>query len=214
MFPIRKRKTYTKSGGSSQKYSRTNEEYSIMPYARRAFINKRRAPYKRRTKYNERSSAGGLFKPKGSIPAIKARNWEWLTVKMSHTGQNQEFISAKLIADEAQLQLGNSCQAQRIMVSSVQAWNIAGVTPTTSNPTLNLKCRSQQHGAPADTTVAEGKDEGTLQSPASVGYKWSAVEAATIHSVDNQNSPIIYTVTPGNGQTCLSHVKIKMYSNV
>lgn len=189
-----------------------------MAYGRR--YQSRRAPrrsaFKRRTPTNKRQSQGGCFKPRSGIPQIKTRKWQWLTVKMEHTQgvvPAPVQVTAAQIAAAAELQINLPGSCSKFMISSVQTWNSAGPTATTANPQLILDTRSQQHGAAADTFLSRQEDDGTLQKPAACGYKWSFVEAATVHDRDNTSSPKIFDVTPSEGQTCLSHVKIHYYPN-
>jgi len=205
MFPIRKRKqTYgTFSEPKRTKYDNIN----IMPYMRRTY--KRRSTFKRRTPYNKRSNNGGFFNPKGSQPPIKRKRWDWLKVRVAvpQAATNLNIFISDVFAEAAN-QL--NYQPSSIKVSSVQFWNSAGVTAGTQKPFIIAKPYAQHATATApDTTIGKVEDEGNLQTPAKIGYKWSATDAQTVYPFGSTRK--LVEVDADNGDNCYAHFMIQHF---
>ncbi len=207
MFPIRKRKTTY--GTFAPEAKRTKyETIDIMPYMRRTY--KRRSTFKRRTPYNKRSNNGGFFNPKGSQPPVKRKLWDWLKVRVAITQTTNQNITATDIISEAVNQL--DYQPSAIKISSVQFWNSAGVAAGQQKPYIIIEPYSQHSVATApDTLIGKTEDEGNLQTPAKIGYKWSATDAQTVYPFGSTRN--IIRVSAENGENCYAHFMIQHFKS-
>ncbi len=205
MFPVRKRKT---TYGTFSEPKRTKyETINIMPMMRRTY--KRRSTFKRRTPYNKRSNNGSFFSPKGNQPPIKRKHWEWLKVRVALANQSTpQNITASTIFTAATDQL--EYQPSAIKISSVQFWNSAGVTAGTQKPyviaqpyTLTAVPTSE------DIIIGKTEDEGNLQTPAKIGYKWSNTDAQITFPFGSTKN--IIKVNAENGDNCYAHVMIQHF---
>ncbi len=205
MFPIRKRKqTYgTFSEPKRTKYSTID----IMPYMRRTNY-RRRTIYKRRTPYNKRSNNGAFFNPKGTQPPIARKRWDWLKVRVAVGQGAAANIFLSDVLSEAQSQL--DYQPSAIKISSCQLWNSAGVAAGEQKPYIILE-PYEQNAVPTapDTIIGKVEDEGNLQTPAKIGYKWSATNAQTIYPWGSTRK--IAKVEANNGENCYAHFMIQHY---
>ena len=202
MFPIRKRKTTygTFANTKRAKYSTID----IMPFMRRTY--KRRFTFKRRTPYNRRSNNGSFFNPKGTQPPIKRKLWDWLKVRVVVNNQAApQNITVSDVIAEAQNQL--DYQPSSIKISSVQFWNSAGVTAGQQKPFVIAEPYSQL--ASTDNIIGKTEDEGNLQTPAKIGYKWSQTEAQTVYPFGNTKN--LVRVTADNGENCYAHFMIQHF---
>jgi len=212
MFPIRKRKTTTYKSAPAKV-----PKIQITMPAHGRIYKRKSYPYKRKTRYNKRSSSGGIFKPRSDIPQIKEKRWNWLKVgiNVANGGVSTTTYTVADIATAAANQLGASGNpantVQRLMISSVQVWASAGVEAELCNPKLELKTRCLTHGTPAATNVAVQKDEGTLQNPAACGYKWSQLDAGAIHIYDSTTQ--VFEMHATRCKQATAQVMIKYYAD-
>ncbi len=206
MFPIRKRKqTY----GTFSEPKRTKyDTIDIMPYMRRTY--KRRSTFKRRTPYNKRSNNGGFFNPKGTQPPIKRKLWDWLKVRVAVSQATNQNITASDVFTEAVNQL--DYQPSAIKISSVQFWNSAGVAAGLQKPYVIAEPYTQHAVATApDTIIGKTEDEGNLQTPAKIGYKWSATDAQTVYPFGSTRN--VVRVSAENGENCYAHFMIQHFKS-
>lgn len=206
MFPIRKRKTTygTFAEAKRAKY----EDFNIMPYMRRTY-RRRRTTFKRRTPYNKRSNNGSFFNPKGSQPSLKRRHWEWLKVRVALTNQSTaQDITASALFTAAQDQL--DYQPSAIKVSSAQFWNSAGVTAGTQKPFVTAEPYTLT-ALPTSEDIIIGKteDEGNLNIPAKIGYKWSNTDCQVTFPFGSVKK--IIRVTANNGDNAYAHIMIQHF---
>ena len=179
-----------------------------MPMMKRRTTYSRRS-FKRRTPYNRRSNNGSFFSPKGNQPSIKRKRWEWLKVRIALSNQaTPQNITATSIFTAAADQL--EYQPSAIKVSSIQFWNSAGVAAGTQKPyviaepyTLTAVPTSE------DIIIGKTEDEGNLQTPAKIGYKWSNTDAQITFPFGSTKN--IIKVNADSGDNCYAHVMIQHF---
>ena len=206
MFPIRKRKTtYGTFESKRARYDNTID----MAFMKRRMNYRRRSTYKRRTPYNRRSNNGAFFSPKGSQPSIKRKHWEWLKIRVALSNQSTaQDITASALFTAAQDQL--EYQPSAIKVSSAQFWNSAGVTAGTQKPFITAEPYTLT-ALPTSEDIIIGKteDEGNLNIPAKIGYKWSNTDAQITFPFGSTKK--IIKVTANNGDNCYAHIMIQHF---